>query len=176
MAKVSFTSLKLKVKDDIKTFSIEDKEIEVKQYLPIDEKFSIIMTSLQDSYQNGIFNELILEVCFNLNIIFYYTNINFTEKQKEDSLKLYDILESNGVVEQIIAAIPNEEYNELYDNLEEMIDLYNAYRNSAKALVEQVSMFAPNTAAGIGELLQDFDVNKAQEFLSLAQYTGVNNK
>ena len=176
MAKVTFSSLKLKTKEEVKTIIINEKEIEIKQYLPAEDKNSILESTISSADVGTVLNTFTVDIYFHMYIIFKYTNLSFTDAQKADILKLYDILESNGVVEQIIAAIPNEEYNELYDNLEEMIDLYNAYRNSAKALVEQVSMFAPNTAAGIGELLQDFDVNKAQEFLSLAQYTGVNNK
>ncbi|WP_291627863.1 hypothetical protein [Clostridium sp.] len=36
-----------------------------------------------------------------LGIIEYYTNISFTEKQKEDVVKLYDILQSNDIIAKI---------------------------------------------------------------------------
>jgi hypothetical protein len=173
MAKVSFTSLKLKVKDDIKTFSIEDKEIEVKQYLPIDEKFSIIMTSLQDSYQNGIFNELILEVCFNLNIIFYYTNINFTEKQKEDSLKLYDILESNGIIDQVIENIPEIEYNYMIDMLDDIKENTFKYQKSIKGTVESIIEKLPENAQAVSEIVDNFDPEKYENVMNFAKGIGM---
>lgn len=175
MAKVSFTGLKLKVKDEVKTIKIGEKEIEIKQYLPAEDKNSILESTIAEADGGTILNTFAIDVYFHLFIIFKYTNLNFTDAQKSDLFKLYDILESNGIVEQIIAEIPAEEYQDLYYNLEEMIKLYNEYRNSAKALVEQFAMFAPNTAADISEKIQNFDINKMQEVLALADYTGMNN-
>ena len=56
-----------------------------------------------------------------------------------------------------------------------MIKLYNKYRNSARALVEQFSMFAPNAAADISEKIQNFDIEKMQNVLALADVAGMNN-
>ena len=46
--------------------------------------------------------------------MYAYTNINFTDKQKEDPTKLYDILVSSGLVSKVINIIPVAEYNEKY--------------------------------------------------------------
>jgi len=40
---------------------------------------------------------------FNLYIVYFYTNLNFTDKQKEDPAKLYDQMESNGLITEVIA-------------------------------------------------------------------------
>ena len=40
-------------------------------------------------------------LCVELGNIEYYTNISFTEKQKEDVVKLYDILQSNYVIDKV---------------------------------------------------------------------------
>ena len=42
---------------------------------------------------NNFANPVKLNVFLRLEIIFNYTNISFTDKQKEDLVKLYDILE-----------------------------------------------------------------------------------
>ena len=175
MAKVSFTGLKLKTKEEVKTIKIGEKEIEIKQYLPAADKNSILESTIAEADGGTILNTFAIDVYFHLFVIFKYTNLNFTDAQKTDLLKLYDVLESNGIIEQIIAEIPEIEYKTLYDNLEEMIKLYNEYRNSAKALIEQFTMFAPNVAANINEQIQNFDINKMQEVLALADYTGINN-
>jgi hypothetical protein len=54
-------------------------------------------------------NPVKIEVFKNLEIIFAYTNLSFTDKQKEDLPKLYDMLVSSGVLNKIIENIPNEE-------------------------------------------------------------------
>jgi hypothetical protein len=175
MAKVSFTSLKLKTKDEVKTIQIGEKEIEIKQYLSAEDKNSILESTIMEADHGTVLNTFAIDIYFHLFIVFKYTNLNFTDNQKEDLMKLYDILESNGIIEKIIAEIPEIEYKILYENLTEMIKLYNKYRNSARALVEQFSMFAPNTAAKLGEQIQDLDISKMQEILSLADFSGMNN-
>ena len=44
-----------------------------------------------------------------------YSNITFTEKQKENPLKLYDTLKSNGIIDKVILAMDEEEYNKFAD-------------------------------------------------------------
>ena len=68
--RVSYANLKLKTKDEIKTFNFNNTEIEVKQYLPISEKESLIDSVLQKSVIRGVYNPLAVEMYFNLNIIY----------------------------------------------------------------------------------------------------------
>ena len=43
MAKVAFTKLGLKLnKDNVKTITFNDQEIEIKQYLPVNDKLALI--------------------------------------------------------------------------------------------------------------------------------------
>jgi hypothetical protein len=44
-----------------------------------------------------------------LEIIFHYTNLSFTDKQKEDLVKLYDVLESNNIFSLIFQAMNEQE-------------------------------------------------------------------
>ena len=48
MAKVSFTKLGLSKNQDIKTFDYNNETIEVKQYLPIDDKLDLIATVINN--------------------------------------------------------------------------------------------------------------------------------
>ncbi len=66
------------------------------QYLPAQDKYDLLMITLQKSLENGAYNEFKLNLYFELNLVYMYTNISFTEKQREDEFKLYDTLESNG--------------------------------------------------------------------------------
>jgi hypothetical protein len=42
-----------------------------------------------------------------------YTNISFTEKQREDEYKLYDAMQSNGLIDAVIEHMPAAEYEML---------------------------------------------------------------
>lgn len=138
--KVTFTKLALKKKDEVKTIKWGDNEIEVKQYLPIADKLKIIENVLSNSADDNNFaNPVKVEVYFNLELIYNYTNITFTEKQKEDITKLYDLFEENGLFSQIISAMPVTEYQLLYDWTQETIDAFYKYRNSAMGIMEQIS-------------------------------------
>ena len=68
-----------------------------------------------------------------------YTNITFTEKQKEDVAKLYDILDSNGIITQVVSVIPEEEYHFLIDGINDTIQAVYTYRNSVLGILDTVS-------------------------------------
>lgn len=175
MAKINFSSLNLELKNEVKTITINGQDIEVKQYLSAEDKNSILESTISEADNGTILNTFAVDIYFHMFMLLKYTNLSFTEEERENLLGLYDILETNGVISQVIRAIPENEYNTLYENLEGMLKLYNEYRNSAKALVEQFAMFAPNTAADISEKIQNFDIEKMQEVLALADLTGINN-
>lgn len=159
MAKVPFTKLGLKKIEDTKTITVCDQDIEVKQYLPINDKINIITNVIQNSADDNNFaNPVKVEVFANLEIIYAYTNISFTEKQKEDPTKLYDLLEENGVIVAIIEAIPQSEYTLLLGWIEETIDAFYTYRNSVVGILEQISTDYSNLefdAASIQKKLAD---------------------
>ena len=94
MSKVSYANLKLKVNNEVKTFNFNGTEVEVLNYLPTEDKYDLIMISLQKANEDGIYNPLLLDVFFHLNLVYMYTNLSFTTKQKEDEFKLYDTLKS----------------------------------------------------------------------------------
>ena len=82
MGKISYANMKLKVNNEIKTFDFNGNKIEVLSYLPIEDKFDLVMITLQQSLVNEIYNSVKLEIHFNLNLVYMYTNISFTDKQK----------------------------------------------------------------------------------------------
>mgnify|MGYP006916240342 CR=1 FL=1 len=140
MAKPTFTKLGLKKLNNVKTIQFNDNEIEVKQYLPVENKLKIITSVLENSADDNNFaNPVKVEVFFNLELIFGYTNITFTEKQKENMSKLYDLLEENGVIAAVVEAIPETEYNLLFDWTQETIDAFYSYRNSVLGILEAAS-------------------------------------
>lgn len=139
MATVSFNKLNLKKKNEIKTIVINEQEIEIKQYLPIQEKFNVIANTLTNAQdENGFFNGVKLELHCTLQIIYAYTNLKFTEKQLEHADELFDLMESNGIIDQIFAAIPEEETQMIMDATEKLASNIVTYKNSALGILEGI--------------------------------------
>ena len=84
--KATFNNMKLKVNTEVKTLTIrEDMDsIEVKQYLPIKDKIDMIEAVIDQSKEGTIYNRAKIEMYFSVYLVFLYTNISFTENQKQD--------------------------------------------------------------------------------------------
>lgn len=137
MAKMPFSKLGLKKVDEVQTVTINGLEVEVKQYLPVAEKLELIANVLNNSADDNNFaNPVKTYVLSHLEIIYAYTNLSFTDKQKEDPAKLYDILETNRVIDSIILSIPSSEYENLIEDITSTIDAYYRYKNSALGILE----------------------------------------
>ena len=140
MAKVPFSKLALKRKEEIKTITINNNIIEVKQYLPVNEKLELIGRIINLAHDSNNFsNPVKLEAIGTVEIIAAYTNITFTEKQREDTAKLYDLLDENGIVKLIIAEIPADEYSFLIDGINDTVKSVYAFQNSVLGILETVS-------------------------------------
>lgn len=139
MAKISFTKLKLAKKNEIKTLKYNGEEIEVKQYLPIQDKLALISRVISYAAdQYNFANSVKLDLFLSLEIMYEYTNINFTEKQKENPTKLYDLLEENGLIDAVISLIPSTEYQTLYEGVAEISKSIYNYQNSVLGILENV--------------------------------------
>lgn len=138
-AKPTFAKMGLKMDTNVKVIKIGEQEIEVKQYLPVNDKLVLIGNVISSAADDNNFsNPIKLEVFTALEIVFAYTNIAFTDKQKEDLIKLYDILESNGIFNEIIDAIPKVEYKSIIDGVEECSEAVYTYRNSIMGILDMI--------------------------------------
>lgn len=140
MAKVSFTKLGLKVNQEIKTIEFNEQTIEVKQYLPLNDKLELIGNIINLSADDNNFaNPIKIKVFTILEMIYAYTNINFTDKQKEDGNKLYDLLVSSGLVNSIFELIPAEEQEMISKSVVESVEAIYKYRNSVLGILDSVT-------------------------------------
>lgn len=143
MAKISYNKLGI-TKDElnkVQTVEYNDQTIEVKQYLPIAEKSELITRVLNNSVDEntGYYNLLKLDMNLGLEIVYAYSNISFTEKQKEDPMKLYDMLNASKVLNLIIGLVPDGEFYYLNKTTHEMANNIVLYRNSAMGIMEAIS-------------------------------------
>ena len=139
MAKIAFTKLSLSKNTSVKEVEWKDQKIEVKQYLPVGDKLDLISRIVNYSADDHVFyNPCKVEIFELIEIILAYTNLNLTDKQQEDILKLYDLFVSSGFADTIKDAIPEEEINYLDDGIWATIKEIYRYRDSAMGIMEQI--------------------------------------
>ena len=168
--KVSYANMKLKVNTEVKTFEFGGQKVEVLQYLPAQDKYDLLMITLQKALENGMYNEFKLNLYFELNLVYLYTNISFTEKQREDEFKLYDNLKSNGFFELFFQAINEDEYNELFAQLNAIKDANLANRMSVAAVINQLIDDLPANAETAAKIVENFDPKQFKEVIDFATY------
>ena len=139
MAKVPFTKLKCKINDSVKEVQLtDDIVIEVKQYLPIQEKLELIGKVIELAHQEDFdySNPLKINAYTDLEILFAYTNLSFTDKQKEDLPKTYDSLFSSGIITRIKNNIPEEEIVILTNSIEKTLSAIYQYQHSVLGILD----------------------------------------
>ena len=169
MAKVSYSNLKLKLNTDVKTFNFNGTEIEVLQYLPVEDKYDLLMITLQNSLEDGIYNPIKMDLFFHLYLLFLYTNISFTDKQKEDPFKLYNVIKSNGLLDLVLTNISEEEYSTLFKFLEEISKVKTKYNRSVIGLIQSLIHDLPTQAKAMESIMENFDPEKFQNVLDFAK-------
>lgn len=141
MARVSFSKLKAKPVEEVKIIAINDVEIEVRQYLPIQEKLALIGKVIELAHEQdyNYANPVKEDVFLALEMVFAYTNLSFTDKQKEDLPKLYDTILSSGILDEILKAIPMKELGYLRSGLDCTSKSLYKYQNSVLGLMDTIS-------------------------------------
>ena len=157
MAKASFAKLGLTKNTEVASFEQNGQLIEVKQYLPIQEKMDLIAAVLNNCQDaNNFINEAKLSMFMDLEVVYRYTNINFTDKQKEDPAKLYDLLAGSGFLSEVLMLIPQSEYKSIIMWLSKTANNIYEYRNSIYGILDAVGTDYSNL---------ELDATKIQEQL-----------
>ncbi len=167
---MNFKDIKLNTQyiDSIQTLKLSNgQEIHIRSYLPISDKNDLITISLQKAEENGSYNEVLLDVFFHLNIIYLYTDIDFSEEDRADEFHLYDILETNGIINDVISKIEDD-----YTNLKELLittkDMKLKYENSAAAVLQRIITDLPKNAAAAAQIVNNFNPEQYQAVVDFA--------
>ena len=167
---MKYSDFNLKINKETNIVAIDDNtEIEILQYLPIEDKIDLIQIALQKSLENGIYNEIKLDMYFNLYLVYMYSNIEFTDEEKENEFKLYNELQSNDIISHVIAGMEEGEYDCLLDYLNVMKEANDTYRRSAAALLQTFIQDMPRNAAAAAEIVNNFDENKYKRVIDFAK-------
>lgn len=175
MAKISFSKLKCKVDDSVSYMNLEDGVvIEIKNYLPIQEKLALIGRVIEMAHEptSNYSNPVKTDVYRDIEVVKAYTNISFTEKQLEDTPKLYDTLVSSGLLGNVIQMIPKTEYATIVRGVKDSILAVYAYRNSVLGVLDTISTDYSNLDLSLKDIqnaiANDDSINFVRNMLSEA--------
>ena len=158
MAKVPFSKLQASVNNSEVQISYANKngeeiKYEVKTYLPVKEKLDLVSRIInQSTDDNGYYNPMRVKIFMVLETTYAYTNLNFTEKMKEDPFKLYDILISSGIFNDVVNAINSEDWNIIQEDVWSTIASIYEYKNSVMGILESVRSDYDAVNVDMGEL------------------------
>lgn len=145
MAKVPFSKLDVKLNSreivvNHETSKGENVQFEVKNYLPIKEKMELVSRIInQSTDDNGFYNPMRVKLYTTLEVVYAYTNLTFTPKQKEDPFKLYDLLVGTGLYDNITNHICREDLEELEGSIWDTIKSIYDYKNSVMGILDDIS-------------------------------------
>ena len=141
MAKIGLTKLSLKKNTNLIQLNWNEQIIEIKEYLPLKEKLEIIDKIVKQSMDDGTY---VIPCRFDLfktlEIIYAYTNINFTDKQKEDLENLYDLLVGSGLWTMIEEQLKKtNDYLYIIEMADKTIHEMYKYRDSVLGVLDAVN-------------------------------------
>ena len=154
MAKISLNKLNIKKNDvEANIININGVDVEVKQYLPVNEKLDLISWIINQSADDMKFYNVGKLIIFKtIGLLRYYTNINFTDKQLENAAELFDLIYTSGLSSDIIGAIPTKEIEFIDKVLMDTVESIYKYQNSVFGILDAVTTDYKNLNFDVSEL------------------------
>lgn len=160
MAKILVGELRDTIKSmdisSIKTINFNDLEIEIKQYLPIAEKLTLIKSIFESAIdrENGlhILNGNSLDIAFRVLLVEKYTNLNLPK----NIIESYDMLVSSGLYNFIYENIPATELSDINMALNNHIDAERDEYDQKNFIEDRNLKFEKVVKDGIDKFLIEF--------------------
>ena len=103
-------------------------------------------------FNNEFLNEFAFHMYMDLAIVFNYTNLSFTDKQKEDLYKLYDLLIGSGFIKELKKQVDCNQTDDLEVYTYETLNEYYKYHNSVYGIMDAMNQNYSNLNLDINEL------------------------
>lgn len=173
MKKIALTSVlnNIKTKNN-EEYKLNDLGVEVLSYLPLLDKYNLINITLQESFDGNIYHPVKIEGVFYVYVAILYTNITFTEKQKADIFKTYDLIMSSGLLNLILHNIPDEEFNTVLTLFKDTLAANEKYIHSFTSIVSQFTEQIASKAEQLQEQVKNIDFDKIQNTVDLVKRMG----
>lgn len=178
MAKVPFSKLNQIKKLPSTVHQFGEHVIEVEQYLPLEDKVNLISAVIEQAGngEEGFFNIVKLDAYYRIEMIKAYTNISFTEKQLEDTTKLFDAIVLNDIWAIIELSVPEVERKYIWDNILNLAREITSYNNSVLGVLKTVSKNRNELNFDVDEIMKNLNDPQALSMLKeMMGYTGLTN-
>lgn len=171
MALINFSDIDFDKSTDkeLKTFDFNGSEIAIVPYLSVNDKYDLVMITLQKSLEKGIYNEVKLDAFFELHLVQMYTNLVFTKEEFENEEAIYDIMKRSGFIDEVISCIDPNEIATLRTYIEKMKSTIMKYRNTFGTVVGSFLEQVPEYLNQAKTMLESIDAEKISSLESLGE-------
>lgn len=165
---MNFKDLKLESTVDNHIIEFDDgTKLTVRGYLPIAEKTALIEYVVDQALdQNtGRFSPIRVETFFGLAVAHYYADIDF-----EDGLnaaETYDILETSGLMNEIVGNIPESEYNYIQELMQDTVSDIADFNSSFAGILRIAQTDAEGLDSRTKELIERIQGPEGQDLATL---------
>lgn len=126
----------------IETIFSGETSVNVKRYLPIEQKMALIGNIVNNSVDdNNYYNPIRLDMYTVIGIVGLYTDIDLEDTTIAQA---YDILMESGLWEDILDTIPASEIEYIKINTRKILENIYAYKNSIYGVIEGFNNSADN--------------------------------
>lgn len=169
MGNIAFKELNLDTNVNYEEINIGDIKLQIRDYLNVSEKARMIQFIVDGALDDntGCFSPLRVNVYFDIGLCVWYAGIVFDENDIVNIEKVYDILTSNGVIQRITNAIPEDEFELIKDLAQETIDDIAKYNSSAAGIIRNMTVDADGLGNQIEGLLDKIKNAEGLETLSV---------
>ena len=157
MALINFKDIDFNksISKENKVIDFNGSEIQIINYLPVQDKYDLIMVTVQKSKEKNMYNPFLIDLYFDLNVIYLYTNIIFNAEDRAEEAGLYDTLKKSGLIDEVKKNIDNDELELLKFYVEAVANYSVQYSNTFKGSVEELLEKLPKDLGGLAELIKN---------------------
>lgn len=168
MVETTFKELGLELKVEYSELKINDAiSLQVRSYLPIEDKGNmityIVNSAIDDS--TGCFSPIRVEVYFALAVCKWYAGLVFEDLSNPGMI--YDILDTNGIIQEIMKRIPTDELDFIQDLVKDTISDIARYNSSAAGIIQMMNQNAGDLNTQITDILEKIKNGENLETLSV---------
>lgn len=144
----------------------EDMELAVKTYLPIEEKAKLVQYVVDASLDmnTGCFSPIRLNTYFGLAIMKFYCDVEFGDF--DNPAETYDYIETTGILDGVLAAIPEDERNFIQELVDDTVEDMARYNNSFAGIMQAMNGEATNLGDSLDDILSKIKNREGMELLS----------
>lgn len=165
MALINFSDIDCKQSIDKtnKTIIFNNSEIEILNYLSAQDKYDLVMVTLQKSFEDGIYNLVKMQIYFDLHLVLLYTNIVFSMEDREDEINLYDLCARSGLISAVKNAIGDIQVQELWDTVVQNANHMMGYHSSFESGMINIGQMISDKIKIVLDTLREISPELIQE-------------